>query len=248
MNTENKHCLNCGSIVNDDYCSKCGQSIYTSRIETGHIVEELQYGLFHINKGLLYTLKELFIRPGITIRNYISGKRMKYTKPFLFLFLAGIIYSLIFHFFHYLPMKEMNRHDEVIFQYIPIYDWYSEHYSLVVLCLIPFYSLSTYLLFRKRGYNYAEHLVLFSYLNGAKIFFRLLIYPILYLTESIVIYQIAFVASEIYIVWGLAQFFKTTTWIKVILKTLLSLFLALMVMLIIVLLVFSILRYYNLKL
>lgn len=248
MKVENKRCLNCGNIVDDNYCSKCGQSIHTSRIKTSHILEELQYGLFHINRGLLYTLKELFVHPGETVKNYISGRRAKYTKPFIFLLFAGVIYSLIFHFFHYLPMEEMNKHDGAIFEYIPIYDWYSANYSLTVLLLIPFYSLSTYWLFYNRGCNYAEHLVLFSYLNGAKIFFLLLMYPVIYLTKSSSIYHISLIISEIYLVWGLAQFFKSTSWIKVILKVILSLFVAVIEMLLLVFLVFLILQYYDFKL
>lgn len=67
MKIDNKCCLNCGNIVEDDYC---GKSIHTSRIKTDHILEELQYRLFHINRGLLYTLKELFVHPGKTLNTW----------------------------------------------------------------------------------------------------------------------------------------------------------------------------------
>lgn len=83
MHKNVRHCLNCNNVLNDNFCSKCGQSARTSRVNAKHLVEELQYGLLHINKGLLYTTKELLLRPGLTIKNYLAGKRVKYTKPLL---------------------------------------------------------------------------------------------------------------------------------------------------------------------
>lgn len=248
MNTKNTHCLNCHNVVKGNYCSKCGQSVHTSRINIKHLVEELQYGFLHINKGILYTTKELIFRPGKTVKDYILGKRVKYTKPFVFLIIMGVVYSLVFHFFHYFPMQEMNRQDSPVFEYIPIYKWYLEHYSLVVLLIIPFYSLSTFWLFHKKEYNYAEHLVLFSYLTGAKIALLLCFYAIIYLTKSPHVYKIAQIVSEIYLIWGLTQFFKTTSWIKTLLKVLLSLVMALIIMLIIISIAFLILQIYNVKL
>ncbi|MDR2955484.1 MAG: DUF3667 domain-containing protein [Prevotella sp.] len=248
MDTNNKHCLNCNNEINGNYCSHCGQSADTFRVGTNNIVEELQYGLLHINKGLLYTIKELILRPGITVRNYISGKRVKYTKPFLFLIIAGVIYSLVFHFFHYFPMEEMNSHTTPVFDYIPLYKWYSEHYSLVLLCLIPFYTLFTYWLFRGKGYNYVEHLVLFSYLTGGKIFLLLLSFPVIYLTRSVHVYQAVQIVSEIYLIWGLARFFQSASWLKAVPKVILSLILALIVMIILIYCVFLVLSSFDVRL
>lgn len=248
MKKEAKKCLNCGNMVEDTYCSKCGQSIHVARISPKHLVEELEYGLLHINKGILKTVKELLLRPGLTIKNYLSGKRVKYTKPFVFLIIWGAVYSLIFHYFHFFPMSDMNNQNSVILEYIPLYKWYSEHYSLTVLLLIPFYALSTYLLFYKKGYNYVEHLVLFSYLNGAKIFLVLLLYPLLYLSKSVAIYQIAHVLIEIYLIGGLSQFFKSHSWFKSVSKVISSLVLALLFALTAVVIAFLILRHFNIRL
>lgn len=247
MNTENKRCLNCDNIVEDVYCGKCGQSINTTRISFRHIFEELEYGIFHINKGLLYTTKQLFIRPGKTVKEYISGKRMSYSKPFIYLIVIGTIYSIIFHFFHYFPMEEMNRHDTEIFEYIPIYRWYSSNYSLVLLFLMPFYAFATYLLFRKKGYNYIEYLVLFSYINGAKIVLMLLFYPIIYFSKSNEVYHVVITLVEIYLIWGITQFLHSNSWIKTTLKVILSQILALLVLLILVFLIFQVFKHFHIK-
>lgn len=248
MKTKSKHCLYCNNIVKDNYCSKCGQPTNTSRINIMHIIAEVQFGILHINKGILYTIKELIIHPGSTVKNYIWGKRVKYTKPLLYLILAGVLYSLIFHYFEYFPMENMNRHESVIFEYIPIYKWYSEHYSITLLFLVPFYALTSFWLFRKKEYNYTEHLVLFSFLTGTKIFILLLFFPLVYLTKSPDIYKISEIVAEAYLICGLVVFFKSTSYIKTTLKVILSLVLALMIMLVLIFILFKILQYYDIKL
>ncbi|MFR0678758.1 DUF3667 domain-containing protein [Dysgonomonas mossii] len=101
MSKETKCCLNCNNEVYDKFCSKCGQSIQTSRVNSKEVFSELGYGLFHLNSGLFYTAKELLLRPAVTVRNYLSGKRVGYVKPFILLILCGVIYSFVFHFFHF---------------------------------------------------------------------------------------------------------------------------------------------------
>lgn len=248
MESIKKRCLNCGNEVTDNYCEKCGQSTDTSRITPILLVEELQYGLLHINKGLLYTVKELLVRPGATIRNYLAGKRIEYVKPFLFLIIWGAVYSFVFHFFHFFPVKEMNNPDNEVLQYIPLYDWYSSHYALFMLLTLPFFALFTYLLFRKSRCNYIEHLVLFSYINGAKTVILLLFYPFIYYTKSADVYHAVHTLTSLYVIWGVSQFFKTSSWLKAVGKVLLTMILAFLLITVIMTVVFEIFEHYNIRL
>lgn len=243
-----KHCLNCNSIVKGNYCSHCGQSANFSRTTPKELMEELQYGILHVNKGLLYTTKELLLRPGNTINNYLVGKRVKYTKPFVFLLIWGAIYSVVFHLFHYFPMEELNDKNNEVLGYIPFYDWASSHYSFVSLILTPVYALCAYWLFHRKGYNYAEHLVVFSYMLGTTIFLILLSYPLIYLSKSVFIYKGAHFLIEIYLIWGLAQFYKTSSWLKAIAKVVLCVIIVFMVLIILTSIVFEIFKYYDIRL
>ena len=248
MSKTEKRCLNCNSIVEGNYCSKCGQPIDSSRINIKHLMEELQSGIFHINKGLIYTTKELLLRPGSTIRNYISGKRVKYSKPFTFLIIWGAVYSIIFHFFNYFPMTEMNDQSSEVLQYIPLFHWSSINYSLVALFLMPIYAFSSYLLFHRKGYNYTEHLVVFSYIQGATIFLILLCYPLIYLSKSVHVYKVVHAFSEIYVIWALSQFFRTSSWLKVISKVILIIVLTTIFLMILLGIIYVTLRHYDIRL
>lgn len=243
-----KYCLNCNHKLTGTYCVHCGQEANTLRINSRHLAEELQHGLLHIDKGLLYTIKELFLRPGKTIHNYLDGKRVRYARPFLFLLICGAVYSLLFHFFGYFPMEEMNSHDTPLFDYIPLYKWYSTDYSLTVLLLIPFYALATYVMFHKQGYNYIEHLVVFSYLSGARISFLMICYPLIYTTASHSIYLVVNLVGELLLIRGLAQFFHTRSWTRAVANVLLSLMLAIIGMLMLIFIFYEFLKYYQIRL
>jgi hypothetical protein len=91
MNHSQK-CLNCESVVNGNFCSNCGQKTDIHRINfINFIKHDFLHGLFHVEKGMLFTAKESLIRPGKAAIDYIEGKRIRYYNVFYFiLVLIGI--------------------------------------------------------------------------------------------------------------------------------------------------------------
>lgn len=202
-----------------------------------HLVEELEFNFLHINKGMLYTIKELALKPGYTIKSYLSGKRVQYFKPFAFLLIWGSVYSLVLHFFDVYPDSEMNKQDSPLFDNNFIYNWYYGHYSLIQLLIIPFYALSSYVLYRKSNYNYIEHLVISSYTHGMKVIILLLFYPLFYYTHSKDVYFITIGCLYIYNIYVLVGVFKTSSWFKAILKAVISIILAIIVASIVIIII-----------
>lgn len=77
VTTEN--CLNCGNSVTDKYCATCGQKTTVHKYSLKHFIEhDLIHGIWHVDNGILFTLRELFTRPGHSIREFINGKRVGY--------------------------------------------------------------------------------------------------------------------------------------------------------------------------
>lgn len=61
MNKEIKYCLNCNNKVYGEFCSKCGQSIHTSRVNSQEVFRELGYGLFLLNSSFIDFIYSLSI-------------------------------------------------------------------------------------------------------------------------------------------------------------------------------------------
>ncbi|WP_071840008.1 DUF3667 domain-containing protein [Sediminibacterium salmoneum] len=84
MKKNNTKCLNCESQTIGKYCHNCGQKTDTKRLDFIHFIShDLIHGVFHFDKGLPLTVKELIVRPGKVARNYIQGKRISYYNFFI---------------------------------------------------------------------------------------------------------------------------------------------------------------------
>lgn len=92
---EAHHCENCGMEFKGEYCPRCGQTIHVKRFQMRNILKSIYKDLFNLEDGFLFTLKELFWRPGYMIRDYLQGKRKPYFKPFQLLFVLGALYFIL---------------------------------------------------------------------------------------------------------------------------------------------------------
>jgi hypothetical protein len=93
-----KSCLNCENPVTEKFCGICGHNQELKRIDKSYAFQEL-LNLIGIEKGFLFSCKELLIKPGITIQEYINKNRQRVTKPITFLIISSVIYTLIYHYF-----------------------------------------------------------------------------------------------------------------------------------------------------
>lgn len=54
-------CKNCSFSFEGNYCSNCGQTAKTERISFKFLWEDIQHGILHYDKGIVYTVKQLFL-------------------------------------------------------------------------------------------------------------------------------------------------------------------------------------------
>ena len=189
-------CINCGSQVTTDFCPECGQKSRIHRISISHLAHEVAHTFWHLEKGIIFTLKELALHPGQMQQSYLAGYRVKYQKPFSFFAITGTICALAL----YLIYKNAPNKTEEAF--------YKQYYFLVQAALVPFYALTTYLLFRSPRLYYAEALVMNVYMLG---FMSVCIIPINLLSfflpnGPISLMEIAFLLT--YNIWTYLKFFR----------------------------------------
>jgi len=152
-------CKNCGTSFEGNYCSHCGQKANVKRFMLKNIHGEFIHGFFHVNHGILFTIKELFIRPGISIRGYISGKRVTYFNPFTYLVLLSILAG--FGFSHSGMLEHVRENFMASGETL---QFTRKHFSYRLLLSIPAYTLMTWILFRSFKYNFAEHFIVNTFL------------------------------------------------------------------------------------
>lgn len=226
-------CKNCNSSFKGNFCHNCGQSAKTHRLDYHSIWHDIQHGLLHIDKGIFYTIIQLFTRPGHSIREYLEGKRLKHFKPVSLVIILATIYVILNHYLHIdLITAEENKISiknfglEMQFEAIQgtenplagvIRDFIDSHFALFQLLLLPFHAAASWLAFRKNGYNYIEHLVINAFLRGQAFIIAIALLPFIYfgIITGEVSSNIFTVLQIICLFWTFVQFFNTrkTFWV-----------------------------------
>lgn len=206
-------CKNCGTELNSKFCPDCGQAADTHEINLHFFWHDIQHGIFHYDKGIPFTVKELFTRPGHAIRDFIEGKRVKYFKPVALIVILAGIYMVLFHWLHLdskmaslVPLDQQEQKSA-----LKIIDWYTNHYALVTLLIVPFSALATYLAFRKAGYNYLQIVVLLLYTTAARLIISIVCLPITLLLSKNNLYSMSSLLGMLsigYSIWTYLQFFN----------------------------------------
>lgn len=98
-----ENCLNCGTRIAGKFCSNCGQKASVHKYFLKHFIQHgLIHGIWHVDSGIIFTIKELFTRPGHSIREFIFGKRVGY---FSFVTLLLIIFGVSHFLGEYAQVK-----------------------------------------------------------------------------------------------------------------------------------------------
>lgn len=88
-------CLNCGTLLSGDYCSKCGQHAHAHRTVSAFL-HDLAHGVLHFEGKVWRTLPMLLWHPGELTRDYVEGKRARFVSPMaLFLFSVFLMFAVI---------------------------------------------------------------------------------------------------------------------------------------------------------
>lgn len=223
-------CLNCSSALanSQHFCANCGQKSDTHRISFSHLLHDFFHALTHADKGVLHLLKELTLRPGTVAREYVRGKRKKYFNPITFFLLVMVLFVFASTMLHQSVMKQGP--DPAILASIPtakgraIYTaimtragnamyFMAKYGNVVGLIAVPFLSLITWLCYRRKGYNYSEHLTAnFYFTSYNNLVFALFIIPLEIIFANLQANQLIILAAmifhSIYLAWGLSGFLQ----------------------------------------
>lgn len=95
MVEEHHRCGTCGQEFQGNYCPCCGQSAKIGRYSFKNALLLFLDVWGMGNRGMFRTLRDLILRPGYLIRDYISGMQMAYFPPFKLLFLLTALLLIV---------------------------------------------------------------------------------------------------------------------------------------------------------
>lgn len=194
--------------------------------------------IFDVNKGLLYTVKQLWFNPGKTSLDFIHGRTRNYYSPVKYLIFWTAIYFILS------SLAGLSLHpksiSDILFSSTESYSAksmddfmriYSEmifyHADVFYLGLTPFLTIVSYFVYRKKGFNFTELLILYLYILGQIVFVIAFILPALSLlgdNDVLFFFMFPLVLVIVYLVIKSHKQFFGETWIKSALKGLFILY------------------------
>jgi len=198
-------CNNCSQPISDKFCGNCGEAAQLKRIDGRYVRHEIEH-ILHLEKGIGYTVKALFMHPGASVRTFISQNRSRLVKPIIFIIITSLIYSVISHAVH------IDKTDKVIEKInLPatkfLLDWVNHHMGYANILMGISIALWLKLFFNKSGYNFFEILILLCFIMGI----GMLLLSVFSLVEAffhLQVTEISKVAIFIYCAWAIGQFFN----------------------------------------
>ncbi|MBS9774419.1 MAG: DUF3667 domain-containing protein [Tenacibaculum sp.] len=207
-------CKKCNEEIIKNYCPNCGIPKKIERIDFYYILSQLA-SIFTLQKGIFYTIKEVFIRPNKSIKNFILYDRNSLVKPIIFLFLTSFIYALINRLLNIEILRiEVDSNEILKYSFLKILE---DNIAYMNIIFIFFIAMWLRLFFRKQSFNFFEILILLCFVIG-NVLLMSSIFNIIQSLVNIELQYISFIIVGSYTIYSIFVFFgdkKTKSLVKV---------------------------------
>lgn len=236
------HCINCHRAIDvpdQKFCPSCGQPTPVHRIDWHFLGHELEHSVLHMDRGILYSLKELMLRPGHLIRDYLDGRRANQAKPLLLVMVMSAVVVILTKYLEGTGVldsavaagvagaREASTGASVDLVQAEkasraAADLMNRYFAAFTLLLLPLEAAAFRLAFHRVGnLNYPEWLVITALLTVQTfVFWAVLVVLHRWIPQPA---AWAVLLSMVYAVYSLVQFFQDYPRWKSVLRTLLGL-------------------------
>src|SRR6186997_3108691 len=90
-----KDCLNCGKVVEENFCPNCGQENIVVKEDAIHMVIHAVADYFHFEHKFFGTIGPLLLKPGKLTLAYVAGKRVSFIHPIRLYIFISIVFFLV---------------------------------------------------------------------------------------------------------------------------------------------------------
>ena len=198
-------CKKCNNEFEGNYCFNCGHPQKIERINSGYIISEIA-SVLNFQKGIFHTIKELLIKPGQNIRQFISEDRNRLVKPILFIIICSLTYTLFVQIFEFKDGYINFHFDDSNSAMSLIFQWITQNYGYSNILMAVFVAIWIKMFYRKYDYNFYEILILLLFISGMQMLMFALLGALESLTKTPILTFGTYVVL-IYAFWAIGQFF-----------------------------------------
>ncbi|MEL6305900.1 MAG: DUF3667 domain-containing protein, partial [Bacteroidota bacterium] len=123
------------------------------RIDKKYIWNEIS-SVLNFDKGLFYTIRELFVRPGKTVREFLLYDRKRLVKPIIFVIFSSLLFVISAQIFGF---ETGSSPDNIKSEGIrKVFEWVGQNFGFFNIVLAFFIGFWTRLFFLKSKFNLYE--------------------------------------------------------------------------------------------
>jgi hypothetical protein len=183
------------------FCHQCGQEDRRSRrLDLRRIAHDFVERLLDLDSSVVRTFIGLTVRPGLLSREYVAGRRTRYTNPIGYLGLACVGSVLFYRLGRLATRSSLDPIDAV-----------SEDWALPISIALSV-PMASFLrkLFAKSGYNYAENFVFILYLVAQIAWLEAIVVGPVAAWQSVAEWAtvVVLLVALAYMTWGAMQFYR----------------------------------------
>jgi hypothetical protein len=172
---------------------------------------------FNLDRGVLFTIKQLFVNPGKAIVSFLGKGRYHFVPPFrllivttaIVLYLISVSKSAVDFGAGFYEGVNSEAEESQTKQ---VQEALAGYMNLILWTFIPVIALFTYFPHRKRGFNYAEHLVFHTYLFCIANIFGFLM-PLDHYLPVPIIWLMVYVPMVFYYIFAY-RYFLAKSWLR----------------------------------
>jgi hypothetical protein len=177
---------------------------------------------FDLDRGGIYTMKQLFIDPGKAVRDYLGANRFHYVPPFRILIVTTAIALFLIGLaeFSEQASTDFSTGYEASVQYnggdqeksrkamksmIHFFGEIQGYFNIILWTFIPFAALFSWLINLKAKFNFAEHIVFQTYLFCVSNMVSFL-FPLDHILPGWVIFLVVYILILFYYIFAYKEF------------------------------------------
>ena len=150
-------CPNCAAARTGRFCPQCGQDNRRLRLDLGEWLADTTGAIFSLDSKVVRTMRELTLRPGTLVRDYLAGHRAPYVSPARYvLATCAVWWAAVWFATPDLSTLPISAAAKASIQYG----------QLLNLGLLPLLSFAPWLAFLGSRLGYAEHLCFLMFTSG----------------------------------------------------------------------------------
>lgn len=161
-------CINCKKDFEGKFCPECGEKKDIERITFASVFTTAFEGITQMDKGFLYNLKNLTLKPKETIFKYIEGKRKNIFNPITYALLSISLYLIVTSMFkdrlNYFSEVPDDINKGIMGSAFETGKFIGQRLKYFWLFNIVYLSLFTKMFFKR--FNFVEHIAINSFVFG----------------------------------------------------------------------------------